>query len=161
MDTFLRLGDIKGEATDSEHKEWIIVDNVIFRIYRSIPQGAKDQQRTKGETKLEDVSVEIEMDKAAPKIWHACVTGTHIPDAEIHYCVPVNNKNTTFKKILLTNVLVTGYQTSASSSGNRLPSLQITLSFTKIELTYFKIHHDTGHMMGAVVGQYSPGLGKS
>jgi len=30
---FLKLGDIKGESTDQEHKEWIIIQSMSSPIY--------------------------------------------------------------------------------------------------------------------------------
>ena len=31
---FMKLGDIKGEATDAKHKEWIIIESMSSPIYR-------------------------------------------------------------------------------------------------------------------------------
>ena len=58
MPAFMKLGDIKGEATDADHKDWIIIESMSSPIFRSIPEGAKDQQRTKGETTLEVAELE-------------------------------------------------------------------------------------------------------
>ncbi len=57
MPAFMKLGDIKGEATDNDHKDWIIVVSMSASVHRSIAEGAKDQQRTKGSTTLADVVV--------------------------------------------------------------------------------------------------------
>ena len=57
MAAFIKLGDIKGEATDSGHKDWIIIEAMSSSVSRSIQHGAKDQQRTKGETSLSDIQI--------------------------------------------------------------------------------------------------------
>ena len=71
MPAFMKLGDIKGECTDTDHKDWIIIESMSSPMYRSIPQGAKDQQRTKGETTLGDVVVSRQLDKSSTKLQEA------------------------------------------------------------------------------------------
>ena len=42
MPAFMKLGDIKGEATDADHKDWVIIEAMSSPMFRSIPEGAKD-----------------------------------------------------------------------------------------------------------------------
>jgi CheY-like chemotaxis protein len=44
MPAFVKLGDIKGQATDADHKDWIIIQSLTSPIYRTIPKNARDQQ---------------------------------------------------------------------------------------------------------------------
>ena len=55
MPAFVKLGDIKGQATDADHKDWILIESMSAPISRSIPMNARDQQRTQGSTSLGDV----------------------------------------------------------------------------------------------------------
>jgi type VI secretion system secreted protein Hcp len=161
MPAFLKLGDIKGEATDEGHKDWIIIDSMSSPISRSIPPGAKDQQRTKGDTMLGDVVCVRNLDKSSTKLQEACANGTFYKDVEIHFCTTVKNKQEPYLKYKLYDVIVTSYSFSGNSSGSPLPSEAISLGFSKAEWTYIIVDPKTGDPKGNVPGKYNPGEGKA
>jgi type VI secretion system secreted protein Hcp len=41
MPAFVKIGDIKGEATDNDHKDWIIIEVMSSAMFRSIPEGQR------------------------------------------------------------------------------------------------------------------------
>jgi type VI secretion system secreted protein Hcp len=161
MSAFAKIGDIKGEATDSGHKDWIIIESMSSPISRSIPQGAKDQQRTKGETTLGDVVLVRELDKSSTKLAEACANGTFYPEVEIHLCSTVKNKQEQYYTCKLKNVIVSSYSFHGNSAGEPLPSEEVTLGFTEIEWVYTVLDPSTGDKKGQVPAKYSPGEGKS
>ncbi|XAL99000.1 type VI secretion system tube protein Hcp [Phycisphaeraceae bacterium D3-23] len=161
MPAFLKLADIKGEATDLEHKDWIIIQSMSSPIFRSIPEGAKDHQRTKGETTLGDIVVVRELDKSTTKLQEACANGTFYPEVEIHFCSTVKNKQEPYLKYKLSNVIVSSYSFHGTSSGDPLPSEEITLGYTEVEWTYVVLDPQTGEKKGQVPAKYNPGKGAS
>lgn len=161
MPAYVKIGDIKGEATDQGHKDWILVESMSAPIHRSIPPGAKDQQRTKGETSLGDVVLVRQLDKSSVKIQEACANGTFFPDVEVHFCTTVGNKQEPYLKYKLSNVIVSSYGLHANSSGNPLPSEEVTLGFTNTEWTYIVVNPQDGKPQGNIVGKYDPGKGQS
>lgn len=161
MPAFLKLGDIKGEATDQDHKDWIRLDSLSAPINRSIPQGAKDQQRTKGETTLGDVVIVRQLDKSSTKLQEACATGKFFSEAEIHLCTTVKGKQEPYLKYLLKNVVVTSYSFHGTATGDPLPTEEVTLGFTAVEWTYIVVDPNTGDTKGNVPGKYEPSTGKS
>ncbi len=161
MPAFVKMGDIKGEATDSAHKDWILIESMSSPIYRSIPQGAKDQQRTKGETTLGDVVIVRQLDKSSTKLQEACANGTFFPEVEIHFCTTVKNKQEPYLTYKLKNAIVTSYSFHGNSSGSPLPSEQVTLGFTEVDWTYIVVDPETGDKKGNVPAKYKPGEGKS
>jgi type VI secretion system secreted protein Hcp len=161
MPAFVKLGDIKGESSDSDHKEWIIVDSLSAPIHRSIPPGAKDQQRTKGETTLGDVVVVRNLDKSSVKLQEACANGTFFPEVEVHMCTQVGNKAEPYLKYKLSNVIVSSYSFHGNASGSPIPSEEVTLSSTRTEWTYCVIDPADGKPKGSVVGKFEPGKGIS
>ena len=82
---FMKLGDIKGEATDNEHKDWIIIESMSSAISRSTSDNAKDTQRSRGDTTLGDIVVVRELDKSSTKLQEACANGAFNQDVEIHF----------------------------------------------------------------------------
>ncbi len=161
MPAFMKLGDIKGEATDGDHKEWILIESMSSPIYRSIPEGAKDQQRTKGDTTLGDVVVVRQLDKSSTKLQEACANGTFFKEVEIHFCTTVKNKQEPYLTYKLKNAIVTSYSFHGNSSGSPLPSEQCTLGYTDVDWTYIVVDPTTGDKKGNVPTKYSPGAGKS
>jgi type VI secretion system secreted protein Hcp len=161
MGAFLKLGDIKGEATDQGHKDWIIIESMSAPLHRTVPEGAKDQQRSRGHTVLGDVVVVRQLDKSSTKLQEACANGTYYKEAEIHFCTQVKNKQEPYLKYKLSDVIVTSYSFHGIESGNPLPSEQITMNCTGAEWTYVVVDPKTGDKKGDVPGKFSPGEGKS
>ena len=161
MPAFMKLGDIKGEATDTDHKEWILIESMSSPMFRSVPSGAKDQQRTKGETTLGDIVCVRQLDKSSTKIQEACANGTFFKEVEIHFCTTVKNKQEPYLTYKLSDVIVSSYSIQANSSGSPLPSEEITMGYTKAEWTYIVIDPKTGDKKGQVPAKYDPGTGRS
>ena len=161
MPAFMKLGDIKGEATDADHKEWVIIESMSSPMYRSVPAGAKDQQRTKGETTLGDIACSRQLDKSSTKLQEACANGTFFKEVEIHFCTTVKNKQEPYLTYKLSDVIISSYSFHGNSSGSPLPSEQITLGYTKVEWTYIVIDPATGDKKGNVPAKYNPGEGRS
>ncbi len=160
MPAFLKIGDLKGASTDQDHKDWVIIESMSAPIHRSIPQGAKDQQRARGETTLGDVVVVRQLDKSSTKLAEACATGKFFPEVEIHMCSTIKGKQEPYLKYKLSNVIITSYGFHGNASGSPLPSEEVTLGFTEVEWTYVVLDPNTGDAKGNVPGKYNPGSGK-
>ena len=161
MPEFMKLGDIKGEATDADHKDWIIIESMSSPIFRSIPEGAKDQQRTKGDTTLGDIVVVRQLDKSSTKLQEACSNGTFYKEVEVHFCTTVNNKQEPYLTYKLSDVIISSYSFHGNSSGSPLPSEEVTMGYTKVEWNYIIVDPKTGDKKGNVPGKYDPGTGRS
>ncbi len=161
MPAFMKLGDIKGEASDTDHKEWILIESMSAPIFRSVPQGAKDQQRTKGDTNLGDVVVVRQLDKSSTKLQENCANGTFFMDVEVHFCTTVKNKQEPYLTYKLHDVIISSFSMHANSSGSPLPTEQITLGYTKAEWNYIVVDPKTGDKLGQVPAKYNPAEGRS
>ncbi|MCP4169487.1 MAG: type VI secretion system tube protein Hcp [Fuerstiella sp.] len=161
MPAFVKLGDIKGEATDDGHKDWILIESMSSPLFRSIPEGAKDSQRTKGDTTLGDIVVVRQLDKSSTKLQEACANGSFFSEVEIHFCTTMKNKQEPYLTYKLKDVIVTSYSFHGNSSGDPLPSEEVTLGYTEVEWTYITIDPKTGDKKGNVPAKYNPGKGAS
>ena len=161
MAAFMKLGDIKGEATDNEHKDWIIIESMSSPLFRSIPEGAKDAQRSRGDTTLGDVVVVRELDKSSTKLQEACANGTFYDEVEIHFTTQVKNKQEPYLTYLLKDVIVTSYSFHGNAAGDPLPTEEVTLGYTEVEWTYITVDPKTGDKKGNVPAKYNPGKGGS
>jgi len=129
---YMKLGDIKGEATEPSHAEWITLDSVQLKIAL--------EPESSGSTRLvprpTPVTCAKELDKASPKIMEALVTGQSIPRVDIHLTRDTAAGEVVYYKYELTNVLISSYSTGGSASGDPLPTEQISLNFEQIKLIY-------------------------
>lgn len=161
MPAFMRLAGIEGEASDSMHKGWILIDSLSAPIFRAIPEGARDQQRTKGETTLGDVVVVRELDKSSVPIQQACANGTFYPEVEVHLCTTVKDKQEPYLKYKLKDVILTSYSFHGVASGDPLPTEEVTLGYTEVEWTYVTVDPKTGTPQGQVPGSYKVSGGQA
>ena len=161
MPAYMKLGDIKGEASDTDHKEWILIESMSSPIFRSVPEGAKDQQRTKGETTLGDIVVVRQLDKSSTKLQEACANGTFFKEIEIHFCTTVKNKQEPYLTYKLSDVIISSFSMHGNASGSPLPSEQVTMGYTKAEWNYIVVDPKTGDKQGNVPAKYEPGKGRS
>ena len=161
MPAFLKLGDIKGASTDSGHQDWIRIDSMSAPVMRSIPQGAKDQQRARGETTIGDIVIVKQVDKATTKLVEATANGKFIPEAQIDFCTTINGKQEPYLTYKLKNVIVTSYSFHGQGTGDTLPTDEITLGYTDVEWNYVVLDPNTGANKGNVPAKYSLGQSKS
>lgn len=146
---YIKIGDIKGEATDSEHKDWINLESMSSPIFRSIPEGASGSQRSRGSTTLGDIVCVKELDKSSPKLAEAVCNGTHIQDVEIVFTKDVTGSDGVTKQepyltYKLKDVIVTSYSFHGNAAGEPVPTEEITLNYTEVEWTYITIDPKTG-----------------
>lgn len=132
-----------------------------FSCFRTIPQGAKDQQRTKGETVLPDLVVTRLLDKASPAIALACAEGQSIKDAEIEMCSTIDNVEECFFEIKIKYVILSHYRVDLNAHASPLPTETLSMNYTTIEWKYVVLDPDTGQSKGSVTGGYDPSAGKS
>ncbi len=161
MAAFLKLGDIKGEATDAEHKDWILVEAMSAPIHRTIPAGARDMERVRGQTVLGDIVCTRGVDKSSVKLAEACANGTFYNEVEIHFTTQVKNKSETYLSYKLKNVIVSSYGFHGRGDGEPKPTEEITLAFDEVEWNYTVIDTKTGDKKGQVPGKFNPGKGQS
>ncbi len=161
MPAYIKIGDIEGEATDTDHSKWIIIESMASPIFRSVAEGAKDQQRARGETTLGDIALVRQLDKSSTKLQEACANGTFFKEAEVHFCTTVKNKQEPYLKYKLKDVIVTSYSFHGTASGDPLPTEEVTLGYTEIEWTYVVVDPKTGDKQGQVATKYNPSTGRS
>jgi len=151
---YMKLGDIKGDVSNPDHKEWIEVESMSSPIMRSIASGARNQGRTQGETTLGDIVVVKRLDKSSTKIQEACAKGDFQKEVEVHFTTDVKGKEEPYLMYKLSNVIITSYAFHGNASGSPLPTEQLSFNFTKAEWVYTVINKDTGKKEGSIPAMY-------
>src|SRR4051812_46637034 len=82
IDVFLKLGDLKGEATDDKHKGEIEVMSWSWGV--SQPSGmASGSGGGAGKASFSDLNIMHNLDRASPVLMQKCATGEHIADGTL------------------------------------------------------------------------------
>lgn len=129
---YMKLGDIKGESTDSKHKDWIIIESMSSPISAAelrdsankqvAPRDAASGMAT-GKRQHKPFVVTKLVDKASPKLAEYSAKGTVLPNVEI------SDGERIYK---LKDVIVSSVSPASSGSGNA-PMETLSLNYSKIE----------------------------
>ena len=130
---FMKLEGVDGEATDTDHKDWVIIQSISMSI---------SYQKEQRSATFGDMVVIKEIDKSTPKLMESCATGNVIPSATLVLTRPDAKGGTEeYCKYVLTDVIVTSFQTSGSS-GDEVPIESMSLNFSKVEVTVLPLTGD-------------------
>jgi len=142
-DYLLEIDGIKGESSDSKHRDAIEIESFSW--------GA-----TNSGSAAKSITLQLgkQIDKSSPLLFLACAKGNHIPKATItvRKSNPSGGKSD-YYQVTLEDCLVSSYQTSASGGGGGAggtaeaqPTDRVSLYFVKIKFTYTRLD-ETGEPM--------------
>jgi len=149
VDYFLKITNVKGESTDEKHKGEIELESWSFggTNAASFSSGGGGGA---GKVSLQDFHFVMKTDMASVKLFVAMSTGEHLPSAVLT-CRKAGKDQQEFLIITLTDTMVSSYQTGGSAGASIIPSEQVSLGYSKIEVKY-KEQKPDGSLGGEVVG---------
>jgi type VI secretion system secreted protein Hcp len=150
-DYFLKIDGIPGESQDNKHKDEIHLESWSFGEQQSGTM-AFGGGGGAGKVNMSDFQFVMTVNKASPKLFLACATGQHIPQA-ILTCRKAGKDQQDFYKVKFTDILVSSFQTSGSGSATVLPQESLSFNFAKIEWEYAEQNKD-GTLKGPVKVAY-------
>jgi type VI secretion system secreted protein Hcp len=133
VDYFLEIDGIKGESSDSKHKEQIDLESWSWGETNSGTHAGGGGGGA-GKVVMQDFSFVMKVNKASPKLFLACATGQHIKKAQLT-CRKAGKEQQEYLKIKFEELLISSYQTGGSS-GDVVPTESISFNFSKIEVSY-------------------------
>lgn len=126
---FAKYDGIDGESTDKNHDKWIDVQSYDWGMHQP-GGGATGQSRRRGAAIVEDMTLNIEYDKASPKIQEALLMGKVIPKLEIEQTATFSDFRTVYLRYELKNVMITSFDISADS--DEMPMTVVGSNFEEI-----------------------------
>jgi type VI secretion system secreted protein Hcp len=129
VDIFAKIGDIKGESTDSKHKDEVEVLSYSWGVTNPGQIGTGGGGGA-GRATFQDLSIVHKIDKASPRLLQACATGQHLKEATITFR-KAGQKQQDFLIIKMNDVIITGVLQSALSS--EAGSETVNLEFAKVD----------------------------
>ncbi len=141
---FIKFDGIDGESKDSNHDKWIDVLSISYGIFRPIASGISGSTRQRASATFGDIVMVKEIDKSSPKLQEKIATGEVIPKLEIELTSATRNADTRepYLKYELTNVLITSYRISGSTSASDVPTETLAINFEEIKVTYTEFGDD-------------------
>lgn len=151
VDYYLKIDGIEGESQDSKHKSEIDIESWSWGESQ---QGTHSGQGGGGAGKvaMQDFHFVMKINKASPKLMLACATGQHIKKAVLT-CRKAGGKQENFLVVTMSDLLVSSYQTGGSGHSDIVPTDQISLNFSKVEIEY-KEQKPDGSLGGTVKAGY-------
>lgn len=128
---FLKYGDFKGPAIDSDHKDWIPLLSVSQSLNRpGMEAGGGGLRAMRGSVNIGELQVVKSMDQTTPKFIEHCCQGTVEPGGKdkvvIECCRMIGNKKKPFWQLTLTECVITSVNQSVSPEGEPTESISIS-----------------------------------
>lgn len=159
FNAFVNFGDIKGESTDKDHKDWV----QILSYDHAVSQPASVTQKSAGGRSAESVdhsefSIVKLVDAASPKLHEAACKGTHIPEVTIELW-RAGGDPLKYLEVKLKEVLISGVSTLGDPLGTHgFPKETVKMVYGAIEWTYTKQKAD-GTAGGNVAAKWNVAQG--
>ncbi|MGE3171978.1 MAG: Hcp family type VI secretion system effector [Planctomycetota bacterium] len=151
---FLKIEGIKGESTDSNHKDEI--ELLAYSHGVSQPASAVASTAgggTAGRCNHTDLSVQKMMDTATPVLNQYCCTGKHIPTITLTLRRADGDKSIPYMVYKLTDVIISSV--SVGGSSDSVPAETVTFNYAKIEWEYTKQARAGGAAGGKTNGSWN------
>jgi type VI secretion system secreted protein Hcp len=147
VDYFLKIDGIEGESQDGKHKGEI---DLLSWSWGETQTGthAGGGGGGAGKVAMQDFHFVMNVNKATPKLILACASGEHIPKAVLT-CRKAGKEQQEFLKYTFSDLLISSYQTGGAGAGDIVPTEQVSLNYTKMEVEY-KEQKPDGSLGGAV-----------
>ena len=149
-DLFLEIDGIPGESADSTFKGQIDLDGWGWQASNSgsMHQGGGGGS---GKSSFSDLSCQMRVSKATPKIFEHIALGTHIPKAVLR-ARKAGGKQEVYLTITMEDLLISSYSTGGSG-GDMMGSDSLSMNFAKVTYEY-KEQDDKGQVGSAIVFKY-------
>ncbi|MEO5675956.1 MAG: type VI secretion system tube protein Hcp [Usitatibacter sp.] len=115
-ETFLRLGDIKGESTDAKHKDQIDILSFTQSFINSADFSSGGGAGV-GRVQCGPITLMKNIDKSSPLLLKGVATGQHFKDAVISFQA---DRATEYYSITASNVIVTELTQTDAADPNRI-----------------------------------------
>jgi type VI secretion system secreted protein Hcp len=151
VDYFLKIEGIEGESSDSKHKGEIDLHSWSWSEHQTGAHAAGGGGGA-GKVSMADFHFTMNVNNATPKLMLACATGEHIKKATL-VCRKAGKEQQEYLTIVMSDLLISSYQTGGSAGSSVVPLDQVSLNFAKIEVEY-KPQNADGTLGAAVKAGY-------
>ena len=137
--TYLKIDPIKGESTDTKHKDWIEVESFNSGVSQPMSGPSGTGGRAASRADFDAFVVSKSVDASTPDLNLYCASGKHIAKLELEVCQETGEK-VNYLKYELENVMV--QSVSISGGGSERPFENVAFVYDKISWTYTAVKND-------------------
>jgi type VI secretion system secreted protein Hcp len=134
VDMFIKIDGIPGESPDAKHKDEIQVESWSWGVANTGNMGVGSGGGA-GKGTSSDLTFNHYLDKASPILFLSCISGKHIPTAQLTLR-KAGEKAQEYFTMKLTDLLVTNVQVGGNGADLKGPVESVSLNFTKYEVDY-------------------------
>ena len=132
-DIYIKIDGIEGESVDSKHAKWTDVLDFSHAAVQSIQTGSPDAV---GRGVFEPVTFKHLVDKGTPKLQEACMKGSHIKTAELHFCRAIGGKQEVVYKVKFEGIKIVKAEVSVEELPEGGVQLVDTVTFLANKQTW-------------------------
>lgn len=136
---FLQIDGLKGESTDSEHKDWIEVLSYSNLHPVQAPPLSTSASSRSGSHAKPSFSVTKLIDSTSPKLYQAVSTGKHIKKVTIELLRASGGSKVKYMTITMDQVIISNVTAGSKAQLTTTPSLlteTISFNYGSIEWEY-------------------------
>jgi type VI secretion system secreted protein Hcp len=134
LDVFLKIDGIKGESTDTQHREEIDVASFSWGLSRQSTTSAGGGAGA-GKATFQDLHVVMNVSLASPQLFLACAVGRHIETAVLTCRKAGGSHQQDFLKYALSEVLVASYNTEGQTEDS-VPVDEVSFKYSQVKVEY-------------------------
>jgi len=153
MSIFVKYDGVKGESSDSNHKDWMDAESVDWGVGRSITSSSSTKgDRESTNAVISDLKIARRMDSATPKLFIESCCGTG-KDVIIHLTkTGAGSGSDVYMEYTLKNALLSNYTVTAKAEDTGRPMETLTISFVDVEVKYTPYDEDGSASAAMAVG---------
>ena len=127
MPIYMKFDGIDGDVTEKAHSKWIELQSFSWGVSNP-SSAASGGGGGAGKASFQDLHFTTAVSNASPVLMESVCSGKHFPKVEIHMVSQGGDKRAAYLKYELQDVLISSYQTGASSDDR--PIDQVSLNFS-------------------------------
>ena len=137
--SYLKIDPLKGESTDTAHKDWIEIDSFNMSVSQPISGPSGTGGRAAARADFSSLGVSKSVDTASCDLNQYCASGKHIAKLELEVCQETGSK-VCYWKYTLEDVMVQSVSIGGGGSGRPMES--VSFVFDKIKWEYTAVKND-------------------
>lgn len=159
---FIEISDIEGDATEDDHKKWIVIEDLTWSVERAVDMSdLGSTQRGHANSNFQRVAVSSYMGMASNKLMLSVANGTIRPEIKIHLCRSGDSAAAgllAYSIWTLKDVLIDSYELTADAES--IPKESWTMAYSAIEHEYKETDQKTGKVKAMGVFKWDVQSGK-
>ncbi len=138
LDAYLQIEGIKGESSDSGHKDWLEITGVTWSVYQPRAGVASTAGgMTTGRAELSNLSFNKLADISSPVLQQTCAMGKTIPKMKFEFMrADGDGKPINYYTVEIENVMISSITPESGEGGVVRESVQ--LAYSKMKWKYTK-----------------------